>query len=216
MTLLASETTSALAHAQGDLAHAQGDQARAHAIAQIQRMHRGKVARKVVNRKWSVRGLWKSKINIVRLRLLTCKCFQAQVSEVRHSLASTSKHVNVGESHVSYLKKLQLGVKTRTVMNEQYVDAKVMDEMRLIKSGRCTLTVEREEQINKVAIWDQGDAYFASEQAVRARLRLRRDDAVHEVLCKWWELLLKNRSALCTAGEHEPTLTYEGYRWTLV
>ena len=90
------------------------------------------------------------------------------------------------KQHGDYLQKLQSGVDVTDRTSKKAADARVARQMEMcdqaVATGRVVTTVESQEELARLAMWQQGDASLSTADNLKKRNTLRDAPSVEEVL----------------------------------
>ena len=108
------------------------------------------------------------------------------------ALAAWGKSETKSSNHDRYMAKLRAGAKHgEAILRSMGFDTKVKKaltaEEESMVSGTVTTVVESEADLEKLEMWQQGDASLATEEKMRERQKLRHDRRVLEALQAFWE-----------------------------
>ena len=124
-------------------------------------------------------------------------------------------------NHAQYLKKLKMGVEVRMQASALQKGAGIRMQMLALENkkakGQVVTEVESYGDLDEVAFWQQGDKALSTEENLKARLAIKYNEEVREVLHVWYALVQK--ANFCTPSsldELAPMLTYAGYKAVFV
>ncbi len=95
-------------------------------------------------------------------------------------------------NHARYMAKLRAGAKhadsiMRIMGVKTHVQTAQLHAQTSMQSGLAVTDVQTEEELEKLELWQQGDASLATEEKLRERQALRHDRRVLEALQAFWE-----------------------------
>ena len=129
---------------------------------------------------------WKHARGDIQLALRSAGCFQMDPIQL--------KSQGFG-NHSRYLQRLQFGVGMGGRMGSRLLTKRVENAERhavaLMRSQDIVHTVEDQEELQRTAMWMQGDANLATATKMRMRFKLRHAPAIQKVLAAFWDAILR-------------------------